>query len=374
MNQVKLGSLVYRAPITNASFFEKEDRKIEEGRHPLRGFDLIGDYEVIDKKNLHLEIFTGATEPTPLSDIERDAYGGRGSIDVLEGNVGFTYVFNNGLRPVTGIAEKEGVWSLDSSYKVTEWLVPYFTFAQTHYDRGGKGGESHLGDAYVAGFLIKWPKGWEWKGQYQRLEENYELMAYHKTEHYPSNFQGFSGQFTVPLTDAFKVKGMVYTLEQIDIATTAEDKLFGDSFYPSISNSDRGTIGVERLGADWKVSPEFSLGGYVEHAHFRKAAPLASASIDKDVYNFYGGVTLNFTKEFYAEGGFRHFFSVGNWQAMNFRSYQGIAEAALGYKIDKDKHALLIYHYINFEDDNDASLGHNDYYGHQVIFEIRTLL
>lgn len=374
MNQVKLGSLIYRAPITNASFFEKEDRKIEEGRHPLRGFDLIGDYEYLDKKHLHAEIFTGSTEPTPLSDIERDAYGGRGSVDVFEGNVGFTYVFNNGLRPVTGFAEKESVWSIDSSYRVFDWLVPYFTFAQTAYDRGGKGGESHTGDAYVAGFLVKGPKGYEWKGQYQRLEENYELMAYHKIEHYPSNFHGFSGQFTAPLTDLFKVKGTVYYLEQIDISTTATDKLFGDSFYPSIADSDRGTIGVERLGVDWKISPEFSFSGYVEHAHFRKPAPKASADIDKDVTNFSGSITLNFTKEFYAEGGFRHFFSVGDWQAMNFRSYQNISEAAIGYKIDKDRHALLIYHYYNFEDDNDISLGKNDYYGHQVIFEIKTLL
>ncbi len=374
MNQVKLGSLVYRAPITNASFFEKEDRKIEEGRHPLRGFDFIGDYEYLDKEHLHLELFTGATEPTPLSDIERDAYGGRGSIDVLEGNVGFTYVFNNGLRPVTGIAEKQGVWSIDSSYKVFDWLVPYFTFAETDYDRGGQGGESHAGDAYVAGLLIKWPKGYEWKGQYQRVGENYDLMAYHKSEHYPGNFQGFSGQFTAPLTEQFKMKGVVYYVEQIDTAVTSTDTLFGDSFFPSIKDSKRGTIGVERLGADWKVSPELSLSGYVEHAHFRKAAPKASADIDKDVYNFSGSLTLNFTKEFYAEGGFRHFFSVGDWQAMNFRSYQNISEAAIGYKIDKDRHALLIYHYYNFEDGNAISLGRNDYYGHQVIFEIKTLL
>lgn len=374
MNQVKLGSLVYRAPITNASFFEKEDRKIEEGRHPLRGADFTGDYEYAQKKHIHFELFTGATEPTPLSDIERDAYGGRGSMDVFQGNVGFTYVFNNGLRPLTGIAEKQGVWSLDSSYKVFDWLVPYFTFARTDYDRGGKGGESHEGDALVAGILVKCPKGYEVKGQYQRLDENYDLMAYHKTEHYPSNFQGFNGQITAPLTDQFKLKAIVYYLQQIDVATTGTDKLFGDSFYPTVSNSDRGTIGVERLGGDWKISNEISVNGYFEHAHFRKAAPAVLEEIDKDVYNFYGGVTLNFTKEFYAEGGFRHFFSVGNWQAMNFRSYQDITEAAVGYKIDKDKHVLLIYHYINFEDDNDASLERNDYYGHQILFEIKTLL
>ena len=32
MNYLKLGSFVWRPPITNASFFEKEDRKLEEGQ------------------------------------------------------------------------------------------------------------------------------------------------------------------------------------------------------------------------------------------------------------------------------------------------------------------------------------------------------
>ncbi len=370
MNQVKLGSLVYRAPITNASFFEKEDRKIEEGRHPLRGVDFIGDYEYLEKKHLHLELFTGATEPTPLSDIERDAYGGRVAADIFEGNLGFTYVHNDGLRPVTGIGENQGVWAFDSSYKLGDWLIPYFTFSQTDYERENTG-ESHEGDAYVAGFLLKCPKGYEIKGQYQRLEENYDLMAYHKTEHYPTNFQGINFQVTAPLTDSFKLKGIIYYLDQIKTATTASDTLFGDSFFPSITGSDRGSIGVERLSGEWKATKELSFNGYVEHAKFRKNAPAITASIDKDVYNFFGGATFNITKELYVEGGLRHFFSVGNWQTMNFRSYQDIPEAAIGYKIDKDKHALLIYHYYNFEDNNGASQGNNDYHGHQVMFEIK---
>lgn len=370
MNQVKLGSLVYRAPITNASFFEKEDRKIEQGRHPLKGMDFIGDYEVADKKHFHLELFTGATEPTPISDIERDAYGGRGAVDIAEGNVGFTYVYNDGLRPVTGIKENQGVWAMDGSYKVFEWLTPYFTFARTDYERSVID-ESHDGDASVAGILLKSPKGYELKGQYQRLEENYDLMAYHKTEHYPTNFQGINFQATAPLTGSFKLKGTAYYLNQIETATTASDTLFGDSFFPSIAGSDRGSIGVERLSGEWKATKELSFNGYVEHAKFRKNAPAITASIDKDVYSFLGGAALNLTKELYIEGGFRHFFSVGNWQTMNFRSYQGIPEAAIGYKIDKDKHALLIYHYYNFEDNNAASNGNNDYYGHQVMFEIK---
>ena len=369
MNQVKLGSLVYRAPITQASFFEKEDRKIEEGRHPLMGVDALGDYEYAANRHLHLELFTGSTEPTPISDIERDAYGGRAAVDLFGGNIGFTYVYNDGRRAATGIKENEGVWAVDSSYKVTDWVIPYFTFAQTDYERSVVN-EVHKGNAYVAGALLKCPKGCELKGQYQRLEENYDLMAYHKTEHYPTNFQGFNGQLTAPVTDALKLKGIVYYLEQLDTVTTPADTIFGDSFFPSTANSNRGTIGVERLGADWKAAKELSLASYLEHAKFRKNADPISSAIDKDVYDFYGGVTLTLTKEWYLEGGFRHVFSVGNWQTMNFRSHQDIPEAAVGYRIDKEKHALLIYHYYHFEDDNEASQGLNDYHGHQVILEI----
>ncbi len=199
-------------------------------------------------------------------------------------------------------------------------------------------------------------------------------MAYHKIEHYPSNFQGMNVQGTVPVTKEFTLKPVVYQLWQIDTATTASDTIFGDSYYPSIAGSDRGWIGVERLEARWKWTKELLLNGYVEHSHFRKTAPTAAASIDKDVYDFYGVASLSLTKELSVEGGFRHFFSVGNWQAMHFRSWQDTPEAAVSYKIDKDRHAYLIYQYINFQDNNDASRGQNDYYGHQITFEIKTLL
>ena len=67
----------------------------------------------------------------------------------------------------------------------------------------------------------------------------------------------------------------------------------------------------------------------------------------------------------------RHFFSKGHWQAIEFDSYQDIPEAALSYKINKETRATLIYHYYNFQDDNIAAMGQNDYYGHQIITEVR---
>ncbi|MBI3252385.1 MAG: hypothetical protein HYZ52_03570 [Candidatus Omnitrophica bacterium] len=372
-NQVKLGSLVWRAPITNASFFEKEDRKLEEGRHPVKGFDFLGDYEIAEKKHWKWEVFTGATEPTPLSDLERDAYGGRTSLDLGRASAGFTAVYTDGRRAGTGIKENEGVWAVDASYKLSETLIPYFTFAQTDYRRSVLG-ETHRGDAAVAGVLFKNPEGVEWKTQYQRLGENYDLLAYHKTEHYPSNFHGLNTQATLPLSEALKIKGVLYYLGQMETQTNSGDTLFGDSYFPSIADSKKGSIGVERLSADWKWTKELTFNGYIEHAKFRKPAPAIASTIDKDVYNFYQGGALQITKAWGLEGGFRHFFSVGHWQAMNFRSYQNVPELALRYDAGKDTHAYLIYHYYQFEDNNGASSGGNDYSGHQVILEFKTLL
>ena len=59
MNYVKLGSLVWRSSITNETFFEKSDWKLEEGRHPVRGGDLIADYAYAADRHVHLELFSG---------------------------------------------------------------------------------------------------------------------------------------------------------------------------------------------------------------------------------------------------------------------------------------------------------------------------
>jgi len=373
MNQVKLGSLAYRAPITNASFFEKEDRKLEEGRHVMQGFDLVSNYEYAEKKNIHFELFSGQSKPTPISDIERDSFGGRTAVDVGAANVGFTYVYSNGSRHNTNVEENQGVWALDSSYKMNDWFVPYVTFAQTDYERENTG-ESHSGNAYVVGTLVKLPHKWEFKAQYQRLEENYDLMATHKSEHYPGNSHGPSVQLTVPVADVLKFKGMLMHVQQLKVTNKSGDTLFGDSFFPSNSGAEKGTIDIQRISADWKTSERLTLNGYIEHAQFYQDAPTVLASIDKDVYNFYGGAAFALTKKLTLEGGLRRFLSKGDWQAMAFDSYQDIPEAALSYKIDKETRATLIYHYYNFQDENIASQGQNDYYGQQVMLEVKILL
>ena len=370
MNQVKLGSFVYRTPITNASFFEKEDRKIEEGRHPLRGLDFIGDYLYLDDKSIHVEIFGGETKPTPLSDIDRDVWGTRTAIDILKGNIGAAYVFNRGVRDNTSVDENQGVWSIDSSYNVQDWLVPYFTFAQTRYERENTG-EKHKDNAYVAGTLIKLPHKYEVKTQYQHVEENYDLMAIHKSEHYPTNSHGANVQVTVPATDNLKFKGTFYALQQLDITNPAGDTLFGDSFFPALANSEKGRIQVQRLSGDWKLNPKLSFNGYVEHARFKKKAATSPTSIDKDVYNFYTNLVYALMDKLNLELGFRHFQSLGEWQAMSFDSYQDIPEIAVTYKFNKESSAHLIYHYYNFEDENTVAQGRNDYYGNQLMLDVK---
>ena len=369
MNQVKLGSLVYRAPITNASFFEKEDRKLEEGRHVMQGFDLISNFEYAEKKNIHFELFYGKSKPTPISDIERGSFGGRAAVDVGAANIGFTYVHSNGSRHNTNVRENQGIWALDSSYKVNDWLIPYFTFARTDYERKNTG-ESHNGNAFVVGTLLKLPCKWELKAQYQRLEENYDLIAIHKTEHYPGNSHGPSFQLTIPVTDFLKFKGVLMNVRQLKVTNRNGDTLFSDSFFPSNSKADKGTIDVQRIGAEWKTGERLTLSGYVEHARFHQDAPTDPADIDKDVYNFYGGAAFALTKNLTLEVEQRRFLSKGDWQAMAFDSYQDITEATLSYKIDKEVRATLLYHYYNFDDENNASQGQNDYYGHQVILEV----
>jgi len=369
MNQVKLGSLLYRAPITNASFFEKEDRKIEEGRHPLRGFDFIGNYAYGDHRSVHLELFSGATKPTPISDIERSAYGGRVAADIGKGNIGGTLVYNSGIRHTSAIEENQWVWAVDSSYPWRDWLTPYITFARTDYERENTQ-ESHNANAYVAGALIKLPPKHELKLQYQRVEENYDLMAYHKTEHYPGNTQGVNAQMTFLLTETVKLKGIVGHYQQLETATSNADTIFGDSFFPSNASADKGTIDIQRIGADWKASGRFLVNAYIEHAKFFQEAPIGS-DIDKDVYNFFVNTKFFLSKKLSVEGGFRRFLSKGDWQAMAFDSYQDIPEAAITYYFDKDTRAQMIYHHYNFEDDNIIAQGQNDYHGHQVIMEVK---
>ena len=363
MNNLKLGSFVWRPPITNESFFEKEDRKLEEGRHPVRGGDLIADYEYDAKKHLHLELFSGQTKPTPVANIDRLSWGGRMSADVIAGNLGLTFVRANGELPRS---ERENLWALDSSYPICPWASLYGAFAQSSYTRGSTNLD---GTGVVGGLALKGPHKIEGKVQYQWMGENYDLIGTHKSEHYPTNFRGIEADASVPINQIL-LKGIVYHLRQMETNTKTGDTLFGDSYFPALQNSKPGRITVGRLGAEANPWQKVKLKGYIEGAQFRKEAPAASDDIDKWVTNVSLGVGVNLTEHLSCEAGIRHFIATGHWQTMRFQHRQEIPELSLSYAKGKNLRATLIYHWYSFVDSIDASSGNNNYEGHQLLAEV----
>ncbi len=364
MNYVKLGSLVWRPPITNETFFEKSDWKLEEGRHPVRGGDLIADYAYAEGRHVHLELFSGQTKPTPVATVDRLSWGGRVGVDVGRGNVGVTFVRADGDQPRS---EREEVWAVDTSYPLLPWLSPYTTLARTAYTRGAT---TLDGTAVVSGVALKGPQKIETKVQYQWLGENYDLIGTHKTEHYPTNFQGVQGETAVPVGHGM-VKGVVYALRQMETNTKTGDTIFGDSYFPALANSKPGTITIWRLGGETGPWHRAKIKGYVEQAEFRKDAATDADDIHKRVINLTVGPSLAVTKSLTVEASWRHLAATGQWQAMRFRHHQEIPEVALTYVRGKDLRATVIYHYYLFEDALAASQGNNDYAGHQVLAEVR---
>ncbi|MBI4314120.1 MAG: hypothetical protein HY594_04815 [Candidatus Omnitrophica bacterium] len=363
MNYLKLGSLVWRPPITNASFFEKRDRKLEEGRHPVRGGDLITDYEYASKKHIHLELFSGQTKPTPIADIDRLSWGGRMAADILTGNLGVTFIRADGDKPR---AERQDQWALDASHPIVSWLSLYGALARSSYTRGSANFD---GTAAVGGLAFKGPRKTEAKVQYQWLGENYDLIGTHKTEHYPTNFRGIQGETTVPVgKGAFR--GTVYHLRQMETNTRTGDTLFGDSYFPALANSKPGTITTWRMEGETGPWHRTRLRGYLEQAHFRKDALADANDIDKRVINLAVGPSIALTPQFSIDVSLRHLIAAGRWQTMRFHHRQEIPEFGLTYARGKNLRASLIYHRYEFVDSNPASSGGNNYRGNQILAEV----
>lgn len=372
INYLRLGSLLYRPPVTNASFFEKEDRKIETGRHPLRGVDTVVDYEYADGQHVHVESFLGRTKPTPVQEIDRDVVGARLGSDIGEGNAGVTFVRTEGERNPSITGERQNLWALDGSYDLAKALALFGVWGHTVYTRTTG---TFRDNAWVGGARLLGPGKTELKAQYQWVGEDYELMGHHKTEHYPSNFHGPNVSLTVPVGRAMALKGIIYQLHQIETATNADDTVFGDSFLPSVSNSERGDITMWRLGADYDFGKHHvglpKLITYAEEAHFRKNAPdSANNDIDKTVWNLNALLTQPLTAGLNLELGLRHVIANGRWQAMRFHHRQTIPEVGVTYKSGKDVHATLLYHWYHFTDSTPASLGRNNYEAQQILCEL----
>lgn len=375
-NFLRLGSLVYRPPVTNASFFEKEDRKIETGRHPLRGFDVVVDYPYLEGKHLHGEWFIGRTKPTPVQEIDRDVIGTRWGADVFDGNVGVSFVRTAGERNPTITGERQNLWAIDGSSTLFKPLSVFGVWAHSIYTRTAG---TFRDNAWVGGLRVLGPWKTELKTQYQWIGEDYELMGHHKSEHYPSNFHGVNAALTVPVSRAATLKGIIYRLHQIETATNADDTLFGDSFYPSLANSKRGDITMYRVEGSYDLGKHREglpkLSTYLEQAFFRKDAPdSANNDIDKTVANWNVWATQPIVKNLVLEGGYRLVTASGRWQAMRFHHRQTIPEVALSYRIkekDKDRFRVTaLYHRYDFVDSIAASAGNNNYEAHQMIVEV----
>lgn len=365
MNHIRLGSLVWRPPITNASYFEKEDRKLEEGRHPVRGGDLIVDYEYGAKRHLHLEFFSGQAKPTPIANVDRLSWGGRAAADVGGGNVGVTFIRADGDRPR---AERENQWALDGSHPAPglPWLAFFGALARSSYTRGSANLD---GTAVVAGAALKGPKKSELKAQYQWAGENYDLIGTHKVEHYPSNFRGVQGEASLPAAPWTTLKGIFYHLRQMETNTRAGDTIFGDSYFPALANSRPGTITVWKLGGETGSWHGLSLRGYLEQAHFRKDARSDADDIDKTVTNLTVGPVWKVNSQLSIGAGIRHLTATGRWQAMRFHHRQEIPELSVTYQRGLDLRATLIYQRYGFQDSIAASAGRNNYEADQLLAE-----
>ncbi len=373
LNFIKLGSLVYRPPVTNASFFEKEDRKIESGRHPLRGAEAVLDVAYSDSRHLHGAVFLGRTKPTPVQEIDRDVIGTRWALDLLDGNLGVSYVAAEGERNPSITGERQTLWALDGSYALAKWAALYGAWARSVYHRSG----ALYGSAWVGGVRLAGPRTIEWRGQYQYLGENYELMGHHKTEHYPTNFHGVQTSLTVPIARG-SLKAALYRLHQIETNTRPGDTIFGDSYFPALADSKRGDITVYRVAGEYDLGRHQRglprLSTYLEQAVFRKDAPdAASNDIDKTVSSWSAVLSQPILAGVTLELGYRLVRATGRWQAMRFHHRQGIPEIALSYRIrDRDRDVVRVtalYHRYGFLDSIAASQGNNNYEAHQMILE-----
>ncbi|MBI3616325.1 MAG: hypothetical protein HY211_07410 [Candidatus Omnitrophica bacterium] len=363
INHLKLGSFVWRPPITNSSFFEKEDRKLEEGRHPVRGGDLIADYEYDSKKHFHLELFSGQAKPTPIANIDRLSSGGRLAVDLLDGNLGVSFVRADGDQPRS---ERQELWALDASYPILSPVDLYGALARSSYTRAST---NLNGTGVVAGVVLKGPHKMEGKLQYQWMGENYDLIGTHKSEHYPTNFRGIQSDVTLPIGQGV-IKGILYHLRQMETNTKTGDTIFGDSYFPALANSRPGAITVGRLGGETGPWHRVKLKGYVEEAHFRKAALADTDTINKYVTNISVGPSVAVTRDLSVDVSIRHLIATGRWQSMRFHHRQEIPELGLTYARSKDLRATLIYHWYAFVDSNPASSGENNYQGHQLLAEL----
>ena len=288
--------------------------------------------------------------------------------------MGATYVRTEGERNPAITGERQTLWALDGAYHLREWLDLFGAWAWSEYHRSGR----LDGSAWVGGIRLAGPGKSEWRAQYQWLDENYELMGYRKIEHYPTNFHGIQASVSIPVGRG-SIKSLLYRLHQIETETRPGDTIFGDSYFPAITDSARGDMTVWRFGGDYDLQAHRqgwpTLAAYVEQAIFQKDAPdTAVNDIDKTVTNWSVGISQPLIKQLTAEMSYRLVSASGQWQSMRFHHRQGIPEAGLCYRIKEggvDRLRITaLYHYYDFVDSLPVSGGRNNYQAHQVVLAV----
>lgn len=367
-NGVKLGSFFYRAPITQASIWEKDERRIEQGRHPLRGVDLYLD-RTIDEGWVRAETAWVTTDPTPATDLERESALARLSAQKGIVGAGVTIVDSKGNRTGVSSEEQSGL-EADVSVELAPGWKGYGAAASTDADRPDRR-ESHTDGAWIGG--LQWqPEDTELAVQYQALGENYDLIGSHKSEEYPSNYRGVVARLTRKIGGGVALRAISAWLRQQRTRNEPGDTIFGDPYYAA-TDSRRGKIDLQKLELDGVPAGPLTIRAYVEHVSFRKSADLPSLDVDKDVWNAYAQAGLPLGPKARVEGAYRRFFSTGEWDAAGFDAYQDVYEAAFEYRFTKDRFLLVILQRTFYRDDNARAAGLNDYDADQLIAQLKAV-
>lgn len=367
-NGVKLGSFFYRAPITQGSIWEKDERRIKQGRHPLRGADLYLD-RAIEDGWVRAETAWVTTDPTPVTDLERDSALARLAAQKGVVGAGVTLVHSKGNK-TGGVLEEQFGLETDASVALTpEWKL-YGAAAATDAERADVG-QSHRDGAWVGG--VQWQSaGTELAVQYQRLGENYDLIGSHKSEEYPSNYRGVAARLSRKLGESAVARVVTAWLRQEQTRNAPGDTLFGDPYYAA-TDSNRGKADVQKLELDGLPVGPLHIRAYVERVVFRKSAVVPTLDVDKSVWNAYAASALQIGPKARIEGSCRRFLSSGEWDTADFDAHQDVFEAAFEYRYAPERSLLVIFQRTLYRDDNPPAAGLNDYDANQLIAQLKAV-
>ncbi|MCG3176320.1 MAG: hypothetical protein MOGMAGMI_01268 [Candidatus Omnitrophica bacterium] len=367
-NGLKIGSFFYRAPITQASIWEKDERHLEQGRHPLRGVDVYAETRT-GGIEVRSEALWVTTDPTPVTDLERETVAWRLAGDAGPLGIGLTLADSQGSR-TGGIQEEQFGIEMDASVKTPSGIRIYGATASTQADRQERS-EGHTGGAAVAGAAWK-DAHTEISTQYQWLGENYDLIQQHKSEEYPSNHQGVVARLSRKIAGSVIARAVLMWLRQVETRDPAGDTLFGDPFF-SAGDTHRGKLAVQKLELEAGSVGPLDLRGYLEHVGIRKGSDTVSADVDKHIWNIYGSAACPLNASTTLELSWRHFVSSGEWGTASFRSRQDTLELALERRFAKDSYLLFILQHVLYRDGVPAARGLNDYDADQAIVQCKVI-